>query len=197
MADSWYTHCTPTLRYDKRSSSVDTAFEQLEKTCRTHDRRITNCLWILFLLTFWIVFAEFFVVDHTTFTYQETFPLGPTQEVTSQVSKRTLHRVITEMKNRCVVDSNDIVLAPQIRVSGAPFMYRILMLCAAGQLMINPVIAVQGSSQGYCVDNYEGVEKRMVRSYPITVHSFDAPPTTYLDLHEVCPFMAAIDVLNR
>ena len=188
MADSWYTF---------PSVSADKAFEQLESTCRTHDRRITSCLWILFLLVFWIVFADFFVIDHTTFTYAGTFEPGPTQEVTSQLSKRTLHRVITEMKTRCAYDTQDIVLAPQIQVSGKPFMYRVMLLCATNQLMINPVIAVQGSDQGYCVDNYEGVEKRMVRSYPITVHSLDNPPTTYLDLKEVCPFMAAIDVLNR
>lgn len=184
----------PTVR--RRRPFLDQAMQSLEKKCHMHDKVITNGCWILLLLIFWILFAELFVLDHTTYEYMAEYEPGSTAEVTTQMSKRTLHRVQQVMRERCHTNPDDIVLAPEVQVSGNAFMYRMLLVCSTQQLLVNPVIAVQGSAQGYCVDNYAGVEKRMVRSYPITVHSMSAAPVTYLDLPEICPVMAAIDALN-
>ena len=167
--------------------------EQLEGTCRTYDANIMRCIWILLALVIWMVAADAMLPPAATFEYQDEVAEGKAVDVTDDVPKRTFGRVMRTMREHC---QSGIVLGPQVLVSGEPFMYRVMRICASGQDFVNPYIAIQGSSSGVCVDEHAGEVKRVTRTYPIAVHSRDASPVTFMALDEVCPVVAALDVLD-
>jgi len=167
--------------------------EQLESTCRAYDTKIVSCIWILLALVAWIVTADLLLPAAVTYEYQDTVAEGAVVDLTDRVSKRTFTRVMRTMRDNC---QSGIVLGPQVLVSGKPFMYRVMRICESGQDFVNPYVAVQGSSSGVCVDEYAGETKRVTRTYPIAVHSRDASPVTFMALDEVCPVVAALDVLD-
>ena len=173
------------------------ALEHLEGACSTHKKFITNFLVIFVMLIFWIIIAELIVVDHARFEFVEDMPTGPLADVTTQVSKRTLHRVFEIMKQRCKLELDDVIFASQVLVSGKPFMHRAFYLCLSKMSFINPVVVSHGVDQAVCVDSYKEVTKRATRFYPITVHSLNNEPHTLFEIDDVCMVMAAIDILNN
>ena len=181
--------------FDTRSFTMH-ALEQLEETCRARSKFITNFVLIFLLLTFWIVVAELIVVDHVRFEFTEDMATGALLDVTSQVSKRTLHRVFETMKQRCEEGLEDVIFASQVLLSGKPFMHRALYLCKSNTPLINPVVLSHGISKATCVDTYKNIETQNKRLYPVSIHSLNQEPHLFIDVAEVCTVMAALDVLN-
>lgn len=189
------------LGYDRsklfEKSRAVRALDQLERACRTHDKVITNCLWILIMLLAWVLFAEHFLVSKQTYEYDERPLSAAAAMVDEHVSRRMLHRVSDVLSTQCELDGTEVTIAPYVIVSGKPCMYRIVRLCKNGLKLVNPEIAVQGSNSGYCKDSKFEQTRRVQRHYPITVHSQNNPPVTFLELQDVCLITSVIDVLNN
>jgi hypothetical protein len=167
--------------------------ESMESTCRNNDRHITSCIWLLMLLVCWMIAADR-MAPAITYEYDETGTKGLVHQVKDgDPSKRTLSRVLRTMTDNC---KSGIVLGPQVRVRGKPFMYRVMRICERKLNFVNPYVAVQGTSSGYCLDEYAGENRRVQRTFPIAVHSRDMGPVTFMELDEVCPVTAALDVLD-
>lgn len=189
MADVyWTSRLAKTLRKKH-------AIEQLEDICRKHDQCITSCLWVLVLVIFWAGVAELLVFDHITYEFSGEVALGTMKEVDSSVSKRQLHRVMQVMEENC--KSNEVVLGCQVLLSGKPFMYRIMSVCNQHATLVNPTIAVQGTTAGYCIENYNSEMYKKMRLFPLTLHSKNYIPLTLLTIEDVCPVMTALDIINN
>jgi hypothetical protein len=183
--------------YRRRIPFVEKVMSGLEQTCRTYDTSIIRVIWLLVIAVVWMVVADS-LVEVSSVEYVGTWTVGQTQDVSSSQSRgdmRTLHRVMRVMSAQCTGDM-EVVLAPQVHVDGKPYMYRILRMCSLHLDLVNPVVAVQGTHQGDCVDEYDGVEKHSTRSYPITVDSTGAAPHIFRELSEVCTFMHALSLLR-
>lgn len=196
MADVRYFFPVPSMAGKGDKSAAVIALEKLERTCRSNDKTITNCIIILAMLIGWILFAEFIIVKQTYEYVEQPFTQAAT-DVNDAIPKRMLHRVLDSLSLRCLEQEDDVVLAPYVLVSGKPFLHRVLRMCARQIDLVNPSVVVKGETTGYCVDNSLGDTRRILRNYPITVHSRDAAPVTFLTLDEVCPFMAVLDMLDR
>jgi len=178
-------------------SRIESLMATIENTCRIYDRRITTCAWLLVVLIVWCVVANSLIrVDEIK--YSGTLPSDDVLPVHSRdrVDARLLYRVVNTMAAQCDTGESDVVIGPQVHVNGKPYLRRVMRICGIGMDLVNPYVAVSGRDTGTCVDEYNGVTKRMKRNYPITVHSDNRSPASFLDLDKVCTLMQALDMLD-
>lgn len=179
-----------------RTPRLEHLMRTVESTCRSYDNGITKCAWALAVLIVWFVVAGTLVrVDEIVYdggiTQQMSMPV-----VTSDRAKmRVLHRVLGIMSEQCLKIDQDLVIGQQVHVNQKPYLFRVLHICGEHEL-INPVVAVSESTTGTCVDEYDGDVRRVLRRYPLTVHSDNNPPVSYMNLQSVCTLMQAIDLLD-
>ena len=179
---------------------VEKIMASLESTCRTYDSVITRVIWIVGVVMEWMVVAET-LLSVTDVQYAGSWVLGPTLAVDFPLPRakaRVMHRVMRTMRSQCEHDElrDGVVVAPQVRVDGEPYMYRMMVLCADHTELVNPTIAVRGAESGQCQDEHDGATKTSFRNYPITVHSAGAGPHTLMRLADVCTFMHALSLLD-
>ena len=175
---------------------VEQLMRALENSCRSYDRGITRCAWAILLLIAWFVVAGTLIhVDDIVYDGRLTREMSVAVTTTSRPDMRVLHRVLGVMAAQCGSEDTALVIGPQVYVNGSPYMFRVMRMCGAGEL-VNPVIAVSESTTGTCIDEYDGVVRRVLRRYPITVHSDNVPPTSLMELQSVCTFMQALDMLD-
>jgi len=177
---------------------VDKVMDAVEGTCRTYDRSIVRVIWIVVALVTWMVVADS-LVGTTSVEYVGSWKLGktfPVEHAQDRAKERVLYRVMRTMSEQCTAGEDDVILAPQVHVNGEPYMYRIVRICRSAIELVNPVVAVRGTDSGQCIDEHDGQTRRSSRYYPITVHSANAPPATFLQLSEVCTFMHALSLLD-
>jgi len=190
MADVW-------LGGIHRRSRMQPVLASMENVCRRYDARITMCTWLLVVLGIWLVVADSLIgVD--AIEYNGTWPSGDIARIEgiSRVGARTTYRVQKVMEEQCLNDTDAVILGPQIRVGGEPYMFHLMTVCDVRTTLVNAHVAVAGLESGACMDELNGVTRRAQRSYPITIHSKDSPPSTFLELSEVCIVMHALDMLD-
>ena len=181
----------------RRQPRIETLMDAIESTCRLYDKRITSCIWILALLIVWFVVAGALIrVDDIHYDGALVKERSVPVQVSERHDMRVLHRIFGIMAQQCADGDSSVVIGPQVHVNGKPYMHRVMRLCDRGVDVMNPTIAVAGSTTGTCVDEYDGAARRVSRRYPITVHSDDNVPMSLMDLPVVCTFMQALDMLD-
>ena len=175
---------------------VDRVLRKMETYCTSYDRSIVRVIWVVAALLAWMIVAGTVASSATTVEFNGTWDLSPAKSVELHQRDRTLHRVLRTMASRCDLGSDDVVLAPQVHVDNAPYMFRVLRICAARLELVNPTVAVTGGSTGTCVDEHGSIKKQSLRNFPITVHSDSHVPVTMMGLDEVCTFMHALSLLD-
>ena len=170
-----------------------------ETTCRTYDNGITTCIWLLGIVLFWYMIADT-VVRTSTVEFSGT-RAAPGAACAPYVAKdrsgaRTLRRVLNALEQQCQSDDVDVVVGPQVHVDGKPYMKRVLTICNPAVSLINPHLAVVGARFGTCIDEVGNSTRKVVRSYPITLHADNREPVTALELVDVCSLMQALDMLE-
>lgn len=181
--------CEPKIEALRRS---------IESTCRTYDKGITSCIWLLCILLVWFVLSST-VMSPSTLLYQQTniSAKADLYVASGRRQQRTLHRVIGMLEDTCSnADAPDVALGPHVHVNGKPYMTRVLRVCAAGVTLLNPYVAVTGSRSGKCIDEIDGRVRTVSRAYPLTLHSDSREPYTLMQLDEVCSVMQALDMLD-
>lgn len=183
-----------------RTPRIEALRKTLESTCRTYDKGITSCIWLLGVLLFWCMIAST-VVRVNVVEYSGALFTGKPVSYASEGRRdeRTLHRVMQVLEEQCRSGEGppDVVVGPQVHVDGKPYMKRVLSICSNPAVsLINPYIAVTGSETGSCIDEVDDTTRTVSRKYPITLHADNREPFTAMDLVDVCSLMQALDMLD-
>jgi len=178
-------------------SRIESLLATVEQTCRVYDKRITKCVWLLVVLIVWCIVANS-IVRVDDITYSGAMASGDVMMMPSgsRLEARVLYRVFGVMTTQCNTANLDVVIGPQIHVNGKPYLRRVMRICGTGMDLVNPYVAVSGRSVGTCVDEYNGVTKRIPRNFPVTVHSDNRSPSSFMDIEQVCTLMQALDMLD-
>lgn len=169
-----------------------------ETTCRNYDNGITTCIWLLGIVLFWYMIADTVVRIQTVEFSGARAASGKSQPYVAndRTDARTLRRVVNALEQQCQSGDVDVVVGPQVHVDGKPYMKRVLTICNPAVSLINPHLAVAGARFGTCIDEVGNSTRKVVRSYPITLHADNREPVTALELVDVCSLMQALDMLD-
>ena len=178
---------------------VERVMRTLEVRCKKYDRSIVRSMWVVSAFIVWMVVADSLVSTQSVAYHGGTWNIVPTLAIDARMSRaeeRTMYRVLRAMEATCALATEEVVLAPEVRVDNVPYMRSALRMCSRKLELVNPEIAVTGQHTGYCVDEHDGSTRRSLRHYPLTVHSSSAPPVTFLHLSEVCTVAHAMALLE-
>jgi len=176
-------------------SQIEYVMRTMESTCRMYDRRITRCVWLIVALISWFIVADSIIrTDNLYFDGTPAKGKSLPVQTTGRADVRVMYRAFRVMEAQC--DGNAVLIGPQVRVNGEPYMFRVMRVCDTATDVVNPVIAVSERTTGTCIDEVDGIITHRPRRYPITVHSDNNPPMTLMELTSVCTFMQALDMLD-
>jgi len=186
------------VRRSAKSSRLDRLLHTVEQTCRVYDARITKCIVGLVVILVWCVLASV-LVKTDTIMYEPSLPSGTIEPavMSRHPEARKYHQVFRAMASACAAEDEQVIVGPQMRVNGMPFMRRILRWCPLRLNLANPRIAVSGQQHGACSDEVNGKYRQTTRAYPITVESDNAPPWTVKNLEEACSVWHVVEILNN
>ena len=170
----------------------------VEQTCRVYDERITKCMFGLLAILVWCVLASA-LVKTDVIVYEPSLPHGTIEpaSMSRQTGARKYHQVFRAMASACATEGEQVIVGPQMRVNGAPFMRRILRWCPLRLNLANPRIAVAGQQRAVCSDEVNGEHRQTTRAYPITVESDNEPPWTVKNLEEACSIWHVVGILDN
>ena len=179
-------------------SRLDHLLRTVEQTCRVYDARITKCIVALVVILVWCVMASALITPDSI-VYGPSLPPGTIEPavMSRHPEARKYHQVFRAMASACAAEDEQVIVGPQMRVNGMPFMRRILRWCPLRLNLANPRIAVSGQRHGVCSDEVNGKHRQTTRAYPITVESDNAPPWTVKNLEEACSVWHVVEILNN
>jgi hypothetical protein len=188
----------PYLRRSAKSSRLEYLLQTVEQTCRVYDARITKCIIGLVAIMVWCVLASV-LVKTDNIMYEPSLPSGAIEPavMARHPEARKYHQVFRAMASACADEDAQVVVGPQMRVNGAPFMRRIMRWCPLQLNLANPRIAVAGQQRAICSDEVNGEHRQTTRAYPITVESDNQPPWTVKILEEACSVWHAVGILDN
>ena len=185
-------------RHRGQSSRLDHLLRTVEQTCRVYDACITKCIVALVVILVWCVMASALITPDSI-VYGPSLPPGIIEPavMSRHPESRKYHQVFRAMASACTAGDEQVIVGPQMRVNGMPFMRRILRWCPLRLNLANPRIAVSGQRHGVCSDEVNGKHRQTTRAYPITVESDNAPPWTVKNLEEACSVWHVVKILNN
>ncbi len=182
----------------KQRSRLEHLLHTVEQTCRVYDQRITKCIIGLIAIIVWFVLASA-LVKRDSIVFEPSLPSGIIEPaiMSRRSEARKYHQVFRAMKSACASQDEQVIVGPQIRVNGVPFMRRILRWCPLQLNLANPRIAVAGQRHTLCSDEVNGQHRQTNRAYPITVESDNQPPWTVKVMEDVCSIWHVVEILGN